>query len=377
MIASTAPKPAAGPAPAAGAMLAGPAAGAGTGSFSVILQDVGQAEAAPGTAAAEAGVLADGMIFAIAGGNAGKAGGKKLPDQAASTADDISTQAAVDPAGVSLVLAGLLSLPVPPLPEAGPMTFDRPRAADPEPTPATSARQPASTQPVAPPAAPLLALAPVEIVAEQGAGAFAPLARQTATRDEVVTGMKDAAAVESPVASAAPPAVLAAPTASGHLPGTLPAPATGAAAPAASPSAPMAEKAQDFETLVSRLSEAREAASPHLVRTAIAHAEFGRISLQFRHEDNGLSVTMANGDPAFAGAVQAAAQASGAGNESDRSAPQQQGAPQHSAPGGGGQGQQPRAEQAGRARNRDAGTPSRSQDSETGEPSRRGGGIYA
>lgn len=67
------------------------------------------------------------------------------------------------------------------------------------------------------------------------------------------------------------------------------------------------EGPQDFATLVSRLSEAREAASPQLVRTALNHAQFGQVSLQFRHDDGGLAVTMASSDPDFTGVVQNAA----------------------------------------------------------------------
>lgn len=74
-----------------------------------------------------------------------------------------------------------------------------------------------------------------------------------------------------------------------------------------------AEAPQDFATLVGKLSEAREAASPHLVRTAVTHTEFGAVSLQFRPEGGGLSVTMANADPAFASAVHAGLAASFAG----------------------------------------------------------------
>lgn len=77
-----------------------------------------------------------------------------------------------------------------------------------------------------------------------------------------------------------------------------------------------AESPQDFATLVGKLSEAREAASPHLVRTAVTHTEFGAVSLQFRPEGGGLSVTMANVDPAFAGAVHAGLAASFAGGDS-------------------------------------------------------------
>ena len=76
-----------------------------------------------------------------------------------------------------------------------------------------------------------------------------------------------------------------------------------------------AEAPQDFATLVGKLSEAREAASPHLVRTAVTHTEFGAVSLQFRPEGGGLSVTMANADPAFASAVHAGLAASFAGGD--------------------------------------------------------------
>jgi hypothetical protein len=78
-----------------------------------------------------------------------------------------------------------------------------------------------------------------------------------------------------------------------------PTPAVGQ--PNASPQQP-----QDFDTLVGRLSEAREAAMPHIVRTAMHHGQFGQVSLEFRHEDGGLAVTMASSAPGFNGSVQAA-----------------------------------------------------------------------
>lgn len=67
------------------------------------------------------------------------------------------------------------------------------------------------------------------------------------------------------------------------------------------------EAPQDFDTLVSRLTEAREMAAPHVVRTALAHGDFGRVSMQIGQQDGGLSVTLASRDPEFTGAVQAAA----------------------------------------------------------------------
>lgn len=128
---------------------------------------------------------------------------------------------------------------------------------------------------------------------------------------------------------------------------------------------PTGETPQDFATLVSRLAEAREAASPNVVRTALSHAEFGRVSMQIGHEDGGLSVTLASRDPEFNGAVQAAAAAaanSAAGN-GDQARPesqsqQQQGSqPQTSANANanasGGQNQQARTDASGQQARRE------------------------
>jgi len=67
-----------------------------------------------------------------------------------------------------------------------------------------------------------------------------------------------------------------------------------------------AEMPRDFAALVGRLSQAREEASPHLVRTALHHGQFGPVSLEFRHEERGLAVTMAAAAPGFGGSVQTA-----------------------------------------------------------------------
>ncbi|MYL97512.1 hypothetical protein GR702_06965 [Novosphingobium sp. FGD1] len=183
--------------------------------------------------------------------------------------------------------------------------------------------------------------------------------------------------------------------------GIVPAPAAPEAAStlASSPT----ETPQDFDTLVSRLAEAREAASPHIVRTAMNHAEFGRVSMQFDQTDMGLSVTMASPDPEFTGAVQAAA-ATMAGNgangndqpRQDGQSSQQNGAGQNpaSAQGNGGaasfasggqaqqqaradaSGQQSRREGGGFAGRHDqqqqSGTSSRGRDGQ-----RQGSGVYA
>lgn len=65
----------------------------------------------------------------------------------------------------------------------------------------------------------------------------------------------------------------------------------------------------DMATLVDRLVEARQAArmaGPQSVTASIQHGDFGRVSLDFRQDNTGLSVGMTSADPAFAPAAQAA-----------------------------------------------------------------------
>jgi hypothetical protein len=100
--------------------------------------------------------------------------------------------------------------------------------------------------------------------------------------------------------------------------------------------APRPEAPQDFAALVDRLVQAREAAAPPQVSAAIAHADFGQISLHFRHDDGGLTVGMTSADPGFAAAAQAAipaalhtpAAAESAGNNANGSSTRQDGASQ-------------------------------------------------
>lgn len=105
----------------------------------------------------------------------------------------------------------------------------------------------------------------------------------------------------------------------------IPAGATGPA-PAATPS-----RTPDFAALIDRLVEARAAAQatlePHTVNAAIQHADFGEVSLQFRHDTAGLSVVMASADPDLAKALQVAAPTGGSfagqsGNSGDANPPQ-------------------------------------------------------
>lgn len=78
-------------------------------------------------------------------------------------------------------------------------------------------------------------------------------------------------------------------------------------APVTTSAAALQPQGHDFATLVDRLVEARDAAMPQAVKAAIHHADFGQVSLNFRTDDNRLTVSMASADPGFAPAVQAAA----------------------------------------------------------------------
>ncbi|PNU04186.1 hypothetical protein [Novosphingobium guangzhouense] len=87
--------------------------------------------------------------------------------------------------------------------------------------------------------------------------------------------------------------------------------------------APAGETPHDFDTLVSRMAEAREAAAPHVVRTAFEHAEFGRVAMQLGQDEGGLSVTLTSRDADFAPAVQAAAAAMAGGSAGNTDQPRQ------------------------------------------------------
>jgi len=96
--------------------------------------------------------------------------------------------------------------------------------------------------------------------------------------------------------------------------------------------------ASNMAALVDRLVEARQAArmaGPQSVTASIPHAEFGRVSLNFRQDEAGLSVGMTSPDASFAPAAQAAlalqaSQISAAGTNNDtRSDPNPSGSQQN------------------------------------------------
>ncbi len=107
-----------------------------------------------------------------------------------------------------------------------------------------------------------------------------------------------------------------------------------AAAPVATNSASTSFASQqairphEFNALVDRLVEARETARGGSVDVAVMHADFGEVSLRFRQDASGLSVSMSNSDPEFARAVSEATQADGAqmGDNSGQGARRDEGA---------------------------------------------------
>ena len=81
--------------------------------------------------------------------------------------------------------------------------------------------------------------------------------------------------------------------------------------------------------LVDAVARARQDGQGATVAATLAHGTFGRIDLQFRQKDDGLTVTMASADPGFAPAVLAASRAE-AGNGTNQNAANANGAGQNS-----------------------------------------------
>ncbi len=77
-------------------------------------------------------------------------------------------------------------------------------------------------------------------------------------------------------------------------------------APAAARGAAPAAERIDFAALVDAVARARETGGGADVAASVTHAEFGRVSLRFQSEENGLAVSMMSPDPGFAPAVAAA-----------------------------------------------------------------------
>jgi hypothetical protein len=156
--------------------------------------------------------------------------------------------------------------------------------------------------------------------------------------------------------------------------------------PANPPPAPVTAPVQpphDFSALIDLLVEARDMAqaiaAPGVVHAAVAHGDFGQVSLQFQQDGDGLTVALTSNDPDFARAVQAAAPAGQTAAGSDQgAAPRQESSGQQSS---GTQFAQSNAQQRGHSQSREGGNPRPSNNpsqSQRGadEPVGRGG-IFA
>ncbi|MCK9542293.1 MAG: hypothetical protein M0R03_09730 [Novosphingobium sp.] len=194
-------------------------------------------------------------------------------------------------------------------------------------------------------------------------------------------------AAERPVSSAgktlAPPVAVDAPVPSPSLGADLAVQAPAVACQpqaAASPLPSAAPMPRDIATLIDRLVEARDGAASQAggatVAATLAHAQFGRVAMQLRPDDGGLTVAMTSGDPGFAPAAQAAvaASAQSAPAEDGRGSqprPDQQQSPAGQQPGSHSPSSQARQSGTGRT------APEREgQVSDEADP-RRDNGIYA
>jgi Meckel syndrome type 1 protein len=81
--------------------------------------------------------------------------------------------------------------------------------------------------------------------------------------------------------------------------------------------APAAIPGAQMTALVDAVARARQEGPGAAVAATLAHSTFGRVDLEFRQKDDGLTVTMASADPGFAPAVLAASRADtgNAGNQ--------------------------------------------------------------
>ncbi len=209
------------------------------------------------------------------------------------------------------------------------------------------------------------AVAASRVIASKLASTTSDTAQASQLTPSTTAPMENLAAVSAPslVADPAPAVTGASPTASIQ-------------SPLASASSPQPAAApHDFATLVDRLVEARDTAqmmqAPQSVQAAIAHAEFGQISLRFDASDAGLSVALASQDPDFARVVQAAAPANANPSfENTGSAPRQDSAQQ------GGSGTQSQAQSQTQQRPRNGQAQPQHRNSQTPAETSQGG-IFA
>jgi len=82
----------------------------------------------------------------------------------------------------------------------------------------------------------------------------------------------------------------------------------------AQPAQPQAVRPQDLTALVDRLVEARENARSGNASLTVMHSDFGQVSMRFAHDNGNLTVSLANNDPGFTRAVNAAVAPDGSMN---------------------------------------------------------------
>lgn len=179
--------------------------------------------------------------------------------------------------------------PAAPRAAAAPQVAALPQRASGEPQ--APAQQPAPAQPVLTVSAALTPPAPVALAPLQLAEAAAPVAASLRVVARTEPGEIEPAQPMLPDLAA---------------PFTHAAPASAAAAPTGPAQVAPVTRPHEFAALVDRLVAARDALQPQPVSLAVQHAEFGPVQLHFRHDQGGLSVSLASADPDFARAVSAA-----------------------------------------------------------------------
>ena len=165
----------------------------------------------------------------------------------------------------------------------------------------------------------------------------------------------------------------------------LPPLATGAASPV-SASPVSAPQPHDFAALIERLVDARQTVQATLasqtIQATFEHPEFGRLSLQFRQDPSGLTVSFANPEPDLARAVQTMATTTAfPGSGETGTAQRQDGQGGGSMLSGQAQGQAATQQQRGQAQPREpvaaASAQHRHLDETSGSPSAARNGIFA
>lgn len=246
-------------------------------------------------------------------------------------ADTLPLEVTVETDIVSGTPGPLAAVPVLPTPVAE--TAVAPTIADDQPVPKAArhtlpqlASPAAARSDAAPgvPAAPLLlasADAALQAVAaksrnpETASTMAAPPIAQLPKREELAQAGTIRHPAPSPMQIAVtPPSAVAVPEP--VLTSAVPSAQAGPAAPDTMIQTPIAPR--DFEALIDRLSQARDAAQPGTARLSLAHAEFGQVNLRFETgpgtpgapslpgNPGSVSVTMTSHDPDFALAARAA-----------------------------------------------------------------------